>query len=443
MTGSTQVILSTCKRWHHIAGEFLFNHIAVFRPPLMQPLYRVLANEPHLGTYARNIYLGGPTIPEVESLEILVSIIQHCPNVDTMIISWPLTPTFSAAIADALLSFTSKKIRTLCWNMSSSAQPKVIWALNALRKSLTSLCLEFEAPTGENNPLGSAGNLNLSLPHLQTLSLRGSFQDFLEQFTDWTLPVLHHVTLDFGLNRNDLPDVDEFCKQHGTNLTFLDLNCLLTLDVAAILDLCPNLTTFLFNGDWRLPTTDEYPMESKLTNSPHPNITTIGVHQLLYAFGVGYAAKSDRFKIEYMQRSNDMNFAALTKRNFPKLQCVRVLSRALLRDLESNNGPSQTGLSRWEKWWDQCAQQSVRLEDCTGGLLGTLPQDEPESDDDDEECESDEYDSEDETQGDWQEEDRPPTIQELRDLLEECRRMSEEADPTDPDDLELLAALQM
>jgi len=410
----------------------------------MQPLYRVLGNEPHLGTYARNIYLGGPTIPEAESLEILVSIIQHCPNVDTMIIAWPLTSTFSAAIADALLSFTSKKIRTLCWNMSSSAQPKVIWALNALRKSLTSLCLEFEAPTGENNPLGSAGNLNLSLPHLQTLSLRGSFQDFLEQFTDWSLPALHHVTLDFGLNRNDLPDVDEFCKQHGTSLTFLDLNCLLTLDVAAILDLCPNLTTFLFNGDWRLPTTDEYPMESKLTNSPHPNITTIGVHQLLYAFGVGYAAKSDRFKIEYMQRSNDMNFAALTKRNFPKLQCVRVLSRALLRDLESNNGPSQTGLSRWEKWWDQCAQQSVRLEDCTGGLLGTLPQDEPESGDDDEECESDEYDSEEcEAQGDWQEEDRPPTIQELRELLEECRRMSEEADPTDPADLELLVALQM
>ena len=382
-------------------------------------------------------------MPEGESLVTLVSIIRRCPNVDTMIITWSLSPTFSAAIADALLSFTSKNIRTLCWNMSSSAQPKVIWALNALRKSLTSLCLEFETPTDESNPLGSAGNLNLSLPHLQTLSLRGSFQDFLEQCTDWSLPALHHVTLDFALIRNDLPDVDEFCKQHGTNFTFLDLNCLQTLDVAAILDLCPNLTTFLFNGDWRLPTTDERPMESKLTNSPHPNITTIGVHQFLYAFGVGYAARSDRFKIEYMQRSNDMNFAALTKYNFPKLQCIRVLSRALLRDLESNNGPSQIGHSRWEKWWDQCAQQNVRLEDCTGGLLGTLPQDEPESDDEDGD-ESDEYESDEhETQGDWQEENRPPTIQELRELLEECRRMSAEADPTDPVDLELLAALQM
>ena len=407
----------------------------------MYTLGNVLDSEPHLGTYARNIYLGGPTMPEAGSLAIIVSIIRNCPNVDTMIITWPLTPIFSAAIADALLSFTSKKIRTLCWNMSSSAQPKVIWALNALRRSLTSLCLEFEAPTGENNPLGSAGNLNLSLPHLQTLSLRGSFQDFLEQCTDWSLPALHHVTLDFSLIRNDLPDVEEFCKQHGTNFSFLDLNCLQTLDVAAILDLCPNLTTFLFNGDWRLPATDERPMESKLTNSPHPNITTIGVHQFLYAFGVGYTAKSDRFKTEYMQRSNDLNFAALTKRNFPKLQSVRVLSRALLRALESNNGPSQLGLSRWERWWDQCAREKVRLEDCTGGLLGTLPQDEPESDGDDESesDESDEY----EIEGDWQEENRPPTIQELRDLLEECRRMSAEADPTDPDDLELLAALQM
>jgi hypothetical protein len=444
LTWSLQAILSTCKRWHHIAGEFLFNHIAVFRPPLMDPLCRVLDNEPHLGTYARNIYLGGPAIPGAESLAILVSIIRHCPNVGTMVITWRLTSTFSAAIADALLSFTSKNIRTLCWNMSSSAQPKVIWALNALRKSLTSLRLEFEAPTSENNPLGSAGNLNLSLPHLQTLSLRGSFQDFLEQCTDWSLPVLHHVTLNFALSRNDLPDVDEFCKQHGTSLTFLDLDCIHVLDVATILDLCPNLTTFLFNGDWRLPTSDEHPMESKLTNSPHPNIATIGLHQLLYAFGVGHAAKSDTFKIEYMQRSNDMNFAALIKRNFPKLQCVRVLSRDLLRALESNNGPSQSGLSRWEWWWDQCAQQGVRLEDCTGGVLGTLPQDEPESGDDDDGCGSDESESdESETQGDWQDENRPPTIQELRDLLEECRRMSAEADLTDPDDLELLAALHM
>ena len=118
-------------------------------------------------------------------------------------------------------------------------------------------------------------------------------------------------------------------------------------------------------------------MESKLNNSPHPSITTIGVHHLLYAFGVGYAAKSERFKTEYIQRSNDLNFAALNKHNFPKLQRVRVLSRALLRALKSNNGPSQLGLSRWEKWWDQCAQQEIRLEDCTGGLLGTLPQDEP------------------------------------------------------------------
>ena len=409
----------------------------------MYPLYNVLDKEPHLGIYARSIYLGGPTIAEEDSLAILVSIIRHCPNVNTMMITWPLTPTFSAAIADALLSFTSKRIRTLCWNMSSSAQPKVIWALNALRKSLTSLCLEFEAPTDENNPLGSAGNLNLSLPHLRTLSLRGSFQDFLEQCTDWSLPALQHVALDFALNRNDLPDVDEFCKKHGTNLTFLDLNCLQTLDVAAILDLCPNLTTFLFNGDWRLPTTDEYPMESKLTNSPHPNITTIGVHHLLYAFGVGYTANADRFKTEYMQRSNDMNFAALTRRNFPKLECVRVLSRALLRALESNNGPSQPGLSRWERWWDQCAQQKIRLEDCTGGLLGTLPQDEPKSDDEGDD-DDDEYDSDEcETGGDWQEENRPPTIQELRDLLEECRRVSAETDEAEPVDLELLAALNM
>lgn len=411
----------------------------------MHSLCNVLDNEPHLGSYARGIYLGGPTLPDVGSLAILVSIIQHCPNVDTMAITWPLTATFSAAIADALLSFTSKKIRTLRWNMSSNAQSKVIWALNALRKSLTSLDLQFEAPTGEGGLLGSAGNLNLALPHLRTLSLRGSFQDFLEQAADWSLPALQNVTLDYALNPHQLPPIDEFCVQHGTNLTYLDLNCLRIVDVAVILDLCPNLTAFLFNGDWRLLPSDEHSMESRLTNSPHPNITTIGVHELLYAFGVGRAAASGPFKIEYMQRSNDMNFAALNKRNFPKLRCIRVTSRELLRALEDNSGPSQFGLSRWEKWWDQCARQNVRLEDCTGELLGTLPQDEFESDDDcDDEDESDEYESgEEETGGDWQEEGRAPTIQELRDLLEECRRMSSEVDQGDPVDHQLLAALRM
>ena len=407
----------------------------------MHSLCNVLDKEPHLGSYARSIYLGSPTIPEVESLPTLVSLIRYCPNVDTMVITWPLTATFSAAIADALLSFTSKKIQVLRWNMSSNAQSRVIWALNALRKSLTSLDLQFEAPTGEEDLLGSAGNLNIALPHLRTLSLRGSFQDFLEQLVDWSLPALQHVTLNYALNPHDLPFIDEFCTQHGTNFTYLDLNCLQAIDIAAILDLCPNLTTFLFNGDWRLPLSDEL-MESKLTNSPHPNISTIGVHNLLYAFGVGYAAKSEPFKIEYRQRSNDMNFAALNKRNFPKLRCVRVTDRALLRALDSNNGPSQFCLPRWERWWDQCAQQNVRLEDCTGGVLGTLPEDELESDDD---CsDEDEYESdESEAGGDWQEEDRPPTIQELRGLLEECRRMSAEADRDDPVDFELLTALQM
>ena len=449
---STQAILSTCKRWRLIAGEFLFSHIAIFRPPLMYSLCNVLEREPHLGTYARSIYLGGPTEPDTESLAILVSIIRRCPNVDIMVITWPLTAMYSATIADALLSFTSKKIRTLRWNMSSSAQPKVIWALNALRKSLNFLDLQFGVPSGEESPLGSAGNLNLVLPHLQKLSLRGFFSDFLEQCADWSLPELHHVTLDYAFSPHDFPPVDEFCTQHGTNLTFLDINSLQNIDVAAILDLCPNLTTFLFNGDWRFPPSVEYPTESRLTNSPHPNITTIGVHELQYAFGVGFGAKHESFKVQYTQRSNDMNFAALNKRNFPKLRCVRVTNRGLLRALESNNGPSQLGLSRWKEWWDQCAQQDVRLEDCTGGLLGTLPQDEPESDDGDDsegedesngcgsdECESDEC----ETGGNWQEEDRPPTIQELRDLLEECRRMSAAADRDNPVDFQLLAALQM
>jgi len=31
--------------------------------------------------------------------------------------------------------------------------------------------------------------------------------------------------------------------------------------------------------------------------------------------------------------------------------------------------------TRWERWWDACEGEGVKLEDCSGGLLGNLPQD--------------------------------------------------------------------
>lgn len=101
------------------------------------------------------------------------------------------------------------------------------------------------------------------------------------------MPSLVHVSFDFVQNRNDLPDVVEFLTHHGANLMFLDLICLQPLEVAKILDLCPQLITFAFNPDWRLPLMEDFSNTAKLVNRPHPCIKYIGLHQLNYAFGVG------------------------------------------------------------------------------------------------------------------------------------------------------------
>ena len=81
---------------------------------------------------------------------------------------------------------------------------------------------------------------------------------------------------------------------------------------------------------------------------------------------------------------NDYNFSAISKTNFPKLKLVRVLESTVLNDLNKNNGPAEgVCYERWERWWEQCAGQGIRLEDCTGSLLGTLPGTDEDSADED------------------------------------------------------------
>ncbi|EEB96595.1 hypothetical protein MPER_04249 [Moniliophthora perniciosa FA553] len=163
---------------------------------------------------------------------------------------------------------------------------------------------------------------------------------------------------------------------------------------------------------------------SHMTNTPHQHIHTILLHGLDYAFNSGSGFS---FRL-----SNDNNFAALTRENFSALRRVRVGSEHVLGELERNGGPgwaSQTaggssresgigwaellaeasamlndresatsdGMARWERWYDQCHGLGVRLEDCTGGVLGELPPpldlEDEHSDSEEESSEESEYDS--------------------------------------------------
>ncbi|KAG6855934.1 hypothetical protein H0H87_009310 [Tephrocybe sp. NHM501043] len=407
--------------------------------------------------------------------EALNAIIKHCPNLEIFIVDVPMGETFGP-VADTLATYALKSLRTVHWNVSCDLLPKVIWALDSL-PSIICAHIDFECKSDEDSesvPLGSASDLQISLPHLQQLSLRGLFWQFLEEATGWMFPSLQCFSIDSVNHRTDQPDVTAFLTAHGAELTFLDLNCIPTLDVPEILELCPKLVTFCFNADWRLqPPEDAMPSTGSLTSAvaetaamstlvhtPHPNIMMIGLHGLMYAFGVGYAAQyaaEEPLRGHVIGRSNDLNVAALNKTNFPQLQCVRSLSRAMLSDLNDADGPSEVvGMARYDKWWDALTAEGIRLEDCTGALLGTLPKDEDEDEeyldadeeDEDEEDEEeyeedDEEDDEDENDEDREEEDevwkmvlpraggRPSFgLDELRDLLDQCRMMDQTREPS-------------
>ena len=98
--------------------------------------------------------------------------------------------------------------------------------------------------------------------------------------------MLHSFTLNFVAHQNILPDIAEFLKHHGLQLTLLDLNTIPALDLAGILAACPMLTSFSFNPDRRLPlhTDQNDNVPATLLHEPHSRMTHLGLHQLLHAF---------------------------------------------------------------------------------------------------------------------------------------------------------------
>ncbi len=424
----------TCKQWYRVAYHLMFQCIFLSDITRLPPLCLVLDRYAWLGWHVKRLHLVryySPrrlTIAHVENM--LVTVIHHCPNLELFTIEWSITPSFPA-IADTLVSYTSKSLRSVNWKIGPDCLAGFIWALDAL-PNLVSISIDFESPftqatsaenafdtVAEASPLlGTASHISLTLNAVQQLTVRGLSQEFIEQATGWSFPVLQSFTLDFIAHRDNLPDITEFLKHHGAQLTFLDLNAIPTLNLSAILAACPMLTSFSFNPDWQLPLHHNATEgEPALLPEPHARITHLGLHQLLNAFLP--SGNNNNIALRILQHANDRTFSQLTRRLFPGLKVVRVLNRTLLAGLERQNGPEDEGYVRWERWEAQCEAEGVRLEDCTGALLGDLPLDGEEE----LEVDSDEYEEYEEMaeQGGGV---RPSNVKELRDLLNEIRRMS-------------------
>ncbi|KAI6021245.1 hypothetical protein EDC04DRAFT_2869846 [Pisolithus marmoratus] len=334
----------------------------------------------------------------------LLAILAQTPNLEIFVVDWPMSTAFGA-IADTLRTYCHS-LRTAHWHVPSELISKVIWALESL-PNLISVHLTFDAALKEPDTitLGSAESVKLTLPHLQQLFLKGFCQEFMEQAAGWTLPMLKN--------------------------------------------LCPILTTFCFNLDWKIPPASFTHSDANdpnanleadlapisLTNRPHEHIQHIGLHGCMYAFGVGYASAyitADPLRTLLVQRCNDINFRALSRASFPHLERVRILSPLLLQALNDANGPrAGECFQRWERWWDACESMRVRLEDCSAGLLGDLPQEpvyEPDGNDAEEEEEEEYYTDDEEARKSA----RVSNVGELRELLEECRRMWAQTDQQPP-----------
>ncbi|KAL0956349.1 hypothetical protein HGRIS_002499 [Hohenbuehelia grisea] len=444
-----KAIISTCRFWRQIGTEFLYRCLFFDTPHKLKLLAEILASHqalhgkkaeqssPSPGWWTKRIHLARYFTPSSQTPSTiessLATIIENCPNLEIFIVDWPMpsVQTFGR-LADVLATTSHSTLRTVHWHVSAGALPKVIWALDSLPLVLSAhIAIDSPRSEDEDENLGAAFDLHLTLPHLQQLSLKGHIVNFLEQATGWKFPSLRSLSIDTGSSRVDQPDVISFLTAHGMDLLLLDVHCIPPLDVPSILDLCPFLVCFAFNADWRMDQQGNMiggNDSSVIANRPHANLRFIGLHGLMYAFGVGFAAQytgSEPLNSRIIRRTNDLNIDALNKRSFPKLEVVRCLSNSLLNDLNKADGPSKEngGFERWDRWWGNFARMNVRFEDCTGQPLGTLPIDEDE--------EGDSESEEDEEWEDWELEippmprDETPINRELRDLVEECRAMNE------------------
>ncbi|TEB38425.1 hypothetical protein FA13DRAFT_1620823 [Coprinellus micaceus] len=495
-------LMLVCKQWYSVAYELLFRCLYFNSPLKLFEVVKILdtqtgaaATENSLGWWTRRVHVCRYSAQELGELGIqledmqwaLLTIIKHCPNLEIFHIDWPMKEAFGE-VAVALYKHAQRSLRVVHFNVPRNALKKVIWALNAL-KFIVAAHIEFESgpkdPDDEEESLnlGSAGQHQLNLKYLYQLSVVGFAKEFLEQALQWPMPSLRVFSYNTGSYTGAVPAViHDFLKVHGDGLEFLDLDTYLPLEIANILDQCPQVTTFAFNADCRI--TPHNDVESEIVNRPRSNVHTIGIHGLSLAFGVGavVAAKNPTI-VTITQKSNDLNMAALNKRNFPNLQRIRALSRPMLLDLNRAGQPNEDngGMARWARWWDTCAGSGVALEDCTGDSLGNLPElpsqdyvggggeegedseeyewdddededdeddgDDGDDDDDDDDEEEDNSDDDESSESEdenilpsgWKklilpmpEENPSARTRELRQLLKECRAMERQRDSEAP-----------
>ncbi|KAF7289975.1 NTF2 domain-containing protein [Mycena indigotica] len=446
--GTKRAIIQTSKKWREIGSQFLFRCLFFDSPEQLVECHVALesyiatTSTQSLGWWTRRIHITRRVFSQqntnTEPLrDVLAGIIQHCPNLEMFLLDSAVGSTTLGPIVDALATFSTKSLRTFGVTVLSPALPRLIWALDSLRHLFAvqvQVDLRGVDTLYDETPLGAAHDIQLRLPNLRQLSVRGHIQQLVEQATGWQMPSLRFFSI-HTTESLDLPDVQGFLANHGSALHFLDVYLTARQSLPQILAACPSLNTLVFNGDWRIVGVEDDSASNPLPLA-HTSLVNVGMHQLFRAFGFDPAidkmaqegATNLPVDIDLTLSYNDRTLDALVKRpDFPSLARIRAVDPQLLRELNVANGPKEQGggMERWEQWWDKTAVAGVRLEDCTGNLLGELPQDDAEVVEEEDSFES------------WDDDDdyysqpgsrRVSNLDELKELLEECRAMDLERD---------------
>jgi hypothetical protein len=385
-----QAIISTCKQWRQIGFEGFFRHLYLSHATKVVGLCALLDSPSVLdttssyGRWTKKIHVGPYIFPGTDSTSVeeyeesIIAVIRHCPKVELFIIERQLGSSFGP-IMDALVLYASGHLHTIQLDIQGGFVPKVIWGLSSL-PCIIAAHINIETNVQVPSPLIAEEIACPKLPYLQQIFLRGYVGSLLKQLGGCDLPSLRIFTLEDGINSHDSPNIEEFLRHHGSNLVLLDLKTRANTKIPLVLDLCPNVESFVFNADTCIEPHDD--VTSTIVNRPH-QLTTIGLHGLCHSFGVGtHYLQTNTFQTTYIAHSNDLIMGALNKVNFPKLHRIRVVNRSLLEDLNKSNGPSREsgGFQRWSRWLWTCENAQIRLEDCTGQPLGTLPDIEGEED---------------------------------------------------------------
>ena len=282
--------------------------------------------------------------------ESLLQCLALCSNLRFIIVWNPDSLNHSAPIL-AELSRTATELRVLKWLLITDTAEEATKCVPKFTE-LRQLELVLVTKTQFKNALHSWGNG--LLPHLESLSLRGSICIILKRILEWRMPRLSSLLIqiyyknDYDLTIAHALQVIDTLSSTLTTLHFIARG---RCDIRTVLRKPINLKEFAFEvGNAR----------QSLAHATHDNIETIELYELYHRVYAPYVG---------VERAKDGRFLSLfTRKAFPKIRRVRMKNPCMspvYRDYVENS----TYLENWRASIEHARKEGFRFEHQNGNEI--------------------------------------------------------------------------